>query len=215
MAVVAVPDASFRTLARPVEAETTVRRSRFLARAVPVVDREEAGRFHAAEARAHVNPSHVVPALRLRDGTAWASDAGEPTGSAGAPLLAVLEGAGLADVACVVVRWFGGVKLGVGGLVRAYGDALHAALDGAPTRLATPGARLRVPYEHAHTAAVMRALGVHGARAVEHGYAGERPVVELALPAAQVDAFASAVRDATRGEVTVERLAEVLLYETT
>ncbi len=72
-----------------------------------------------------------MPALRLRDGTAWASDAGEPAGSAGAPLLAVLEGAALADVACVVVRWFGGVKLGVGGLVRAYGDALRAALDGA------------------------------------------------------------------------------------
>ena len=114
----------------------------------------------------------------------------------------------------MVVRWFGGVKLGVGGLVRAYGDALRAALDGAPTRLATPGVRLRVPYEHAHTAAVMRALAVHGAREVEHGYAGERPVVELALPAGRVDAFAAAVRDATRGAVAVERLGDVLLYET-
>ena len=209
----AASDAAFRTLAGPAEAETTVRRSRFLARAVPVRDRDGAARFHAAEARAHVNPTHVVPALRLRDGTAWASDAGEPAGSAGAPLLAVLDGACLADVACVVVRWFGGVKLGVGGLVRAYGDALQAALDGAPTRLATTGVRLRVPYEHAHTAAVMRALGVYGAREVVHGYAGERPVVELALPAARADAFRTAVRDATRGAVAVEHVGDVLLYE--
>ena len=70
-------------------------------------------------------PTHVVPAFRLRDGTSFSSDAGEPAGSAGAPLLAALAGAGLHDVAAVVVRWYGGTNLGVGGLVRAYGGALR------------------------------------------------------------------------------------------
>jgi putative IMPACT (imprinted ancient) family translation regulator len=201
----------FRTLAGPVEAETTVRRSRFLARAVPVEDQADAAAFHAAEARAHVNPTHVVPAFRLRDGTAWASDAGEPAGSSGAPLLAVLEGAGLADVACVVVRWFGGVKLGVGGLVRAYGAALAAALDGAPVAEAVSGSRLRVVYGHEHTAAVMRALQLAGARDVAHGLAGERPEILLSLADGSEDAFAAGLRDATRGAVVPERLHGVVL----
>ena len=125
---------AFATLAGRVTAELEERGSRFLAIAEPVLDRAGAEAFFAREARAHRNPTHVVPAFRLRDGTEFSSDAGEPAGSAGAPLLAALGGAGLHDVAAVVVRWYGGTNLGVGGLVRAYGGALARALDGAPTR---------------------------------------------------------------------------------
>jgi len=75
----------------------------------------------------------VVPAFRLRDGTSFSSDAGEPAGSAGAPLLAAIAGAGLYDVAAVVVRWYGGTNLGVGGLVRAYGGALARASTALPS----------------------------------------------------------------------------------
>jgi putative IMPACT (imprinted ancient) family translation regulator len=203
----------FRTLAGTVGAETVVRRSRFLAVAVPVADRAEADAFHAAQARAHVNPTHVVPAFRLRDGTAWASDAGEPAGSAGAPLLAVLEGAGLADVACVVVRWYGGAKLGVGGLVRAYGDALRAALEGAATVDSRAGVRVEVRYGHEQTAAVMRTVAAAGARDVEHGVRGTEPVVALSLPLEREEGFATALRDATRGAVAPQRLGDVLLRE--
>jgi len=203
----------FRTLAETVRAETVARRSRFLAVAAPVADRAEAEAFHAAQGRAHVNPTHVVPAFRLRDGTAWASDAGEPAGSAGPPLLAVLEGAGLADVACVVVRWFGGVKLGVGGLVRAYGDALRAALDGAATIEAVAAVRLEVRYGHEQTAAVMRTVATAGARDVEHGVHGTEPIVALSLPVEREAAFTTALRDATRGGVAPRRLGDVLLRD--
>ena len=122
---------AFSTLARRVTDEIEERGSRFLAIAEPVADRPAAEAFLAREARAHRNPTHVVPAFRLRDGTSFSSDAGEPAGSAGAPLLAALGGAGLQDVAAVVVRWYGGTNLGVGGLVRAYGGALAKALAGA------------------------------------------------------------------------------------
>src|SRR4051794_36613446 len=105
---------AFRTLAGRVSADLEERGSRFLAIAQPVADRPGAEAFFAAEARAHRNPTHVVPAFRLRDGTVFSNDDGEPAGSAGAPLLAALAGADLNDVAAVVVRWYGGTNLGVG-----------------------------------------------------------------------------------------------------
>ncbi len=165
---------SFRTLAGPVEAELRDRGSRFLARAAPIVDRPAAEAFFANEVETHRDASHVVPAFVLHDGTAYSNDAGEPAGSAGAPLLHAIEGAGLADVAAVVVRWFGGTKLGMGGLVRAYGGALALALENAPTREAIAAVRLEVRYPYPRTAAVLRVVNAHGAAALEHGHDAER-----------------------------------------
>ena len=79
--------------------------------------------------------SHNVPAFVVGYGnavTAHCNDDGEPSGTAGRPMLAVLQGSGLGDAAVVVTRYFGGTKLGTGGLVRAYGDAVRAVLEIAP-----------------------------------------------------------------------------------
>jgi uncharacterized YigZ family protein len=77
------------------------------------------------------------------------SDAGEPSGTAGVPILQVLRGAGLSDVLAVVVRWFGGTRLGKGGLARAYAAAVREALSGLPVAQRVPTVRiaLQVPYE--------------------------------------------------------------------
>jgi putative IMPACT (imprinted ancient) family translation regulator len=204
-------EASFRTLAARVEAELRERGSRFLAIAVPVSGRDEAEAFLSAQARAHRDPTHVVPAFHLRDGTAYSSDAGEPAGSAGVPLLHAIEGAGLTDVAAVVVRWYGGTKLGVGGLVRAYGGALAAALDGAPTRACVRAQRVRVLYAHERTAPVMRAVQSHGGRDVAYGYEADAASVTLLLPEREVDRFAVALRDATQGAVVPELLGAAVI----
>jgi putative IMPACT (imprinted ancient) family translation regulator len=201
----------FLTLAGRAEAELEERGSRFLAIAVPVRDRAGAERFHAAEAHAHRNPTHVVPAFRLHDGTAYASDAGEPAGSAGQPLLAVLEGAGLADVAAVCVRWYGGTKLGVGGLVRAYGGALARALEGAPTRTGTPAREIEVRYAHRHTGAVLRAAEAAGGSGFRHAYEADAAVLSLLLPRGAEDALARALADATAGEVVPAVGAEAVI----
>jgi putative IMPACT (imprinted ancient) family translation regulator len=192
---------SFRTLAGPVEAELRDRGSRFLARAAPVADRADAEAFIAAESEAHRDASHVVPAFVLHDGTAYSSDAGEPAGSAGAPLVHALEGAGLADVVAVVIRWFGGTKLGMGGLVRAYGGALALALEDAPTREALAAVRLEVRYPYPRTAAVLRAVQAHGADAIEHGHEADGGRVAFLLPTERRAAFEAALRDATQGTV--------------
>ncbi len=199
---------AFSTLAGRVTAELEERGSRFLAIAEPVLDRAGAEAFFAREARAHRNPTHVVPAFRLRDGTEFSSDAGEPAGSAGAPLLAALAGAGLHDVAAVVVRWYGGTNLGVGGLVRAYGGALARALEGAATARGERAADLRIRYGHEQTAAVMRCVAAGNARDLEYAYGESGVELRCLVPLTRCDDLARCLRDATRGVIAPERLGE-------
>lgn len=125
------------TIASPVTAEREIERSRFLATLHPVADEDEAGRVIAAvRGRWHDARHHATALVLGPDGQRHrSSDDGEPGGTAGAPMLSVLVGAGLTDVVAVVTRWFGGTLLGAGGLVRAYGGTLGAAV-GAAHRLA-------------------------------------------------------------------------------
>ncbi len=122
----------YRTLAGEARAEIREQRSRFLAIAFPISTEEAfAGRLEAIRAT-HFDASHHCWAWRLFEGDrARSSDAGEPSGSAGRPILQAIQSASLHDTGVVVVRWFGGVKLGTGGLGRAYRDAAAAALEGA------------------------------------------------------------------------------------
>lgn len=117
---------------RPV-AEVEIKRSRFIACAARVVDEPAARDFLAEVRAAYPDARHHCSSYILRVGGAnpveRSSDDGEPAGTAGQPILEVLRGSGLQDVAVVVVRYFGGVKLGTGGLVRAYQDATRAVLE--------------------------------------------------------------------------------------
>lgn len=207
------PD-DFLTLSASGEAETRVKASVFLATAWPVADEDEARAILAAREKAMWDANHHCSAWRLRGGVARANDAGEPGGSAGAPILAAIEGAGLVDVMVIVTRWFGGTKLGVGGLVRAYGEAAALALEAAPRRMGTNAVRLRVRYPYPHTAAVMRVLERAGAAAIEHGYeaGGEGGIVEVSVPASTEARVADELREATSGAVAPERVGEAVLY---
>ena len=120
-----------QTLGHAAQAETLVKKSRFLACVEPCADRAQA-LARVAELRArHPQAAHVCWAL-LAGGHSAANDDGEPGGTAGRPMLEVLRHQDLDGVLATVVRYFGGVKLGAGGLVRAYGDAVAQALKDAP-----------------------------------------------------------------------------------
>ena len=193
-------------------AELEERGSRFLAIAEPVEDRPGAEAFFAREARAHRNPTHVVPAFRLRDGTSFSSDAGEPAGSAGAPLLSPRSpGAGLHDVAAVVVRWYGGTNLGVGGLVRAYGGALARALEDAPVVHCERAADVKLHHGHELTAAVMRCVTTHAGRDLEHSYGEHGVELRFRVPLARQQSLERCLRDSTRGSVALERLGTTVI----
>jgi uncharacterized YigZ family protein len=204
----------YPTLSGRGEAETRVKASRFLAVAAPAGSEEEARALLAERQRMDFDATHHCSAWRLHDGVWRANDAGEPSGSAGAPILAAIDGARLEDCAVVVTRYYGGTKLGVGGLIRAYGDAAALALRSAPRRLATPAARMRVRYDYAHTAAVMRVMERLGAQEVEHGFTagGAGGEVEFTVPLSQHAILPDLLREQTAGAVSAETLATRLIY---
>lgn len=119
------------TIAAPVERELVIRKSRFLTLVAPVQSSDEADAVIAAARKRHWDARHHCSAqvTGLLGDRARSSDDGEPSGTAGVPMLEVLRRRALTDVVAVVTRWFGGIKLGAGGLVRAYSSAVSEALD--------------------------------------------------------------------------------------
>lgn len=134
-------------------AEIIVNKSRFIASASRASTPEEAREYILRVKLEYPDASHHVPAFIIGHGagiTTHCSDAGEPSGTAGRPVLAVLLGSGLGDVVVVVTRYFGGILLGTGGLVRAYSDAVRAVLTVIPRaeKVSTVQALVRLPYTY-------------------------------------------------------------------
>lgn len=122
-----------KTLYKAGVAEQTIERSRFICYAAPAAGREEAEAFIAAVRAKHKDATHNVPAMVIgeKQQLQWASDDGEPQGTAGAPVVQMLVREGLTDLALVVTRYFGGIKLGTGGLVRAYTSSARLGIEAA------------------------------------------------------------------------------------
>jgi uncharacterized YigZ family protein len=158
--------ASYLVVARDAEAEIEVKRSRFLATAARVSSEDEARAVVERLRKQHWDARHHCSAMVVGPPPVpvqRSSDDGEPAGTAGAPMLEVLRGAGLSDTVVVVTRWFGGTLLGAGGLVRAYGDAVRAALEVAGTRERRLLRELDLEVDHAEAGRVegeLRARGV-------------------------------------------------------
>lgn len=137
--------------AKEIRREIVVGGSRFIATLAPAFSVDEAKAFIARMKEEFNDATHNVPAFLIGGGnsvTAHASDDGEPSGTAGKPALAVLRGSDLGDVALVVTRYFGGTKLGTGGLVRAYTQAAQAVVSAVPLahKVEVHIALLAVPY---------------------------------------------------------------------
>lgn len=122
----------YRTLAAPAESRIKIERSEFLGIAFPVTSEEAFFEELTKIQKRHFDATHHCWAFRLRE-RSRSSDAGEPSGTAGKPILSAIEGAALHDVGVVVVRWYGGIKLGTGGLSRAYRESAAETL-----KVATP-----------------------------------------------------------------------------
>src|SRR5690606_9229274 len=139
------------TIARDGVAEIEVKHSRFLCTLQRVTSEEQARALVARLRKEHWDARHHCSAFVIGPEASLqrSSDDGEPAGTAGAPMLEVLRGAGVSDVAAVVTRWFGGTLLGAGGLVRAYGDAVRAALDEVGTLRRSLVRELALELDHA------------------------------------------------------------------
>ena len=123
----------YNTVAGKASAEQIIEKSKFIAYVKPVSSKEEADAFVAEIKKKHRDATHTVPAIVIGENMQlqWASDDGEPQGTSGAPIIKMLTGAGITNVAIVVTRYFGGVKLGTGGLARAYTSSAKLGLEAA------------------------------------------------------------------------------------
>ncbi len=188
---------STTTLAGPAEFLLEVKKSRHLARAVPVESPQAALDWIAAVSVP--DATHNCWAYRVGQDYRF-SDDGEPSGTAGRPILSAIDGQGLDGVAVVVTRWFGGIKLGAGGLVRAYGGAAAECLRTAPRRVLVErvDARIDCPFGHAGTAHAL--LAPHGAIKLDEGYGEDGLHLTLSVPVDALEALRTALRDATRDQ---------------
>lgn len=185
------------TLAAPVSAELEIRKSRFIGHAMPVADRDAAMLELRRLREAHPGATHVCWAL-LAGGQSGMSDDGEPSGTAGRPILEVLRHHDLDGVLAAVVRYYGGVKLGAGGLVRAYTDAIATALQQAQRIERIAQARLAVDVGYSDEARVRRWMEQENVELVDcrHGLTVQ---LVLQMPATMCDAARDALRDLTQG----------------
>jgi uncharacterized YigZ family protein len=190
------------TLEGRCQAAFKVRDSRFIGIALPVDTEESARREIAALERAHPGATHCCYAYRLGAGDAAmerSADAGEPAGTAGAPILSVIKGRGLSNVAVAVVRYFGGTKLGVGGLVRAYRDAARAALDAGRFQEREIRLRVDVAFPLPMAGEAMALLARLGGEVIRERF-GETAELGVAIGESQVKEFRRLLDNLTRGK---------------
>ena len=180
-----------------------VKGSRFIVDIVPAASETEARQALSAVAREFADASHHCWAWRIAAPTIErASDDGEPSGSAGRPILAQLAGRELVDTAAIVTRYFGGTKLGVGGLVRAYGGAVGQALDTMKLPLWIEMCELRFDHQYAYTDAIERLLNNKGGIIVDRSF-GASVQLHLRLPVQAATSFADGLADLTDGSITL------------
>ena len=130
------------------------------------------------------------------------SDDGEPTGTAGAPILGAIKGEGLSDSICVVVRYFGGIKLGAGGLIRAYGGGARQVLREAPKKTLIPKSTIRISVPSTFIGSVYDTSSKAGGVTFDESYDAQGNLaVSITVPTVQEQVLVESLTDATRGEV--------------
>ena len=198
---------SYLTIARDGEATLEIKRSRFLCTLRRVEHETDARALVEQVRRTHWDARHHCSAFVLGpDGMLQrSSDDGEPAGTAGAPMLEVLRGRGVSDVVAVVTRWFGGILLGAGGLVRAYGDAVSAALDEVGTLERQLLEEWEVRLDHAEAGRVEGELRARGVEVLEAAYTQD---VRLLLGVRDADALRTGVAALTAGRVEPVHVGE-------
>jgi len=192
--------------AQQARAEITVINSRFIATAAPAFSVEEARAFITRIRAEFSDASHNVPVFLIGYGasvTAHCSDDGEPAGTAGRPALAVLQGSGLGDVVVVVTRYFGGTKLGTGGLVRAYGDSVKAVLEVLPRAEKIPTHTVMLACDYSYFERIRLLIQEFQGQILDEDF-GADVTLTARFAVWRLDPFQEALRELTRGSLQAE-----------
>ena len=196
----------YRIPALETRVEIMVVNSRFIATLAPVFSVDEAKAFIARVKTEFDDASHNVPAFVVGHGasvTAHCNDDGEPSGTAGRPALSVLQGSGLGDAAVVVTRYFGGTKLGKGGLVRAYGDAVRAVLQVVPLAELVPTHTVMIALPYSHFDRIKLQIEAHHGKILDEEFTAD-VTLTCQFTVERFPAFQAALDELTHGTLQAE-----------
>ena len=190
----------YRIPASPGESELSEKRSRFLGHVRMVESEEEAKAFIAEMKRKYYDARHNCWCYAVRDGAERYSDDGEPQGSAGIPMLEVLRRRGVTNAVCVVTRYFGGVLLGTGGLLRAYTQSTADALDAAGVAVVRAWTEAEARCSYAQAERMKTEAAALGAVTEDVVY-GADVTLKLLIPQEKTEAVKARLFDASAGSV--------------
>ncbi|MBQ5990991.1 MAG: YigZ family protein [Clostridia bacterium] len=193
---------AYRTVQNASETEYVISRSRFIGRCFPVTDEAEALSILERIRKQHWDATHNCFAYRLRTGAARYSDDGEPQGTAGLPMMEVLKKRGLYDLLVVSTRYFGGILLGAGGLVRAYTRSASDAVEAAGLVSMEPCALFSVSVAYPYRNAAWSVFERFGT--IAHTDYGETITVSFRCRTSDANAFLTALSDRTEARVTAK-----------
>jgi uncharacterized YigZ family protein len=190
------------TLAGLCEYREEIRKSRFIALAAPIASAVEAQAF--IEQHSDLNASHNCWAWKLAD-QYRSSDDGEPGGTAGRPILAAIEAQDCDQVAVVVIRWYGGIQLGTGGLARAYGGSANKCLQGAERIALISRVQLRCACGFSELALVKLRVAELGGLVLEESFTANGVELQLAVGETQINTLQMQLADLSRGRILLQR----------
>jgi uncharacterized YigZ family protein len=204
----------YRTVRRQASAEIVIKKSRFIGYAKPVESEEEAVAFINEIKQLHKQATHNCSAYMVgeRDQFQKASDDGEPSGTAGKPILEVIKHKGLKNVAVVVTRYFGGIMLGAGGLVRAYTDGAVAGIEAADEIVNVLHREVFVDVDYTWYGKLENVLHTKGTRVGGTDFT-DRVIVRCLPEEPEADAFIAWVTDLTQGQAILSEGENVYYIE--
>ena len=203
----------YRMLSKGAQAELVEKKSRFIATIRPVSSEEEAVAFIEEMKKKYYDARHNCSAFVIgsKGELTRSSDDGEPSGTAGRPMLEVLTGSGIRNIAVVVTRYFGGVLLGTGGLVRAYSGAVKMALEQCETITRRYGVQMLIKTDYNGVGKIQYLLGSKDVVIQDSVYATDVQMTVL-VPIEEYDRLCKELVEATNGRVGLEEV-EKLYYD--
>ncbi|MDD2956158.1 MAG: YigZ family protein [Oscillospiraceae bacterium] len=199
----------YKTIAEEASDEFVERKSRFIGHVCPVSSEEQAQAFVAEKKSRYWDATHNVWAYILRDGqTRRYSDDGEPQGTAGIPVLDVLQKEGLTDLVVVVTRYFGGILLGAGGLVRAYSHGAKIAVDAARILHMNPCTVIEMEFDYSLYGKISYILPKYNARTLDSDF-GAAVRLRVMMTSARAAAFGKELEELTAASVYPRVVEEI------
>ena len=194
----------YRSVYKYGEAEYIIEKSRFIAHVSPVETPEEARLFIADIKERYKDATHNVPAFVCGAGSEhqWASDDGEPQGTSGMPVLKLITAEGLTNVAIVITRYFGGIKLGTGGLARAYTHSAKLGIEAAGICDVMESSVLRYSFDYTYLSKITNYAAERGFDLGNTEYTDSVSLV-ISCPAEETDSLRSAISDITSGKAVL------------